>query len=135
MDVEQIERLYTVNLSKAYSHQRTKRAKWAISILRSFAAQHLKVADSDVKISTKLASTISARGIQSPLRSVKIRAIKNNGLVRIYLKDEKIEEPKAEEKKEESKETKQKKEEKSEENTEKTKKETNDNAVEKKSQG
>ncbi len=98
VDEQQLDRLYTVNLSDAYSHQHTKRAKWAIALLRSFVAQHLKVAASKVKLSTNISSTLYTRGIQNPPRSIKIRVIKSGDAVRVYLKDEKIEESKVEDK-------------------------------------
>ena len=124
VDEQQLDRVYTVNLSDAYLHQRTKRAKWAISLLRSFVAQHLKVATSNVKLSTNVSSTLYAKGIQNPPRSIKIRAIRSGDVVRVYLKDEKIEEQKTEEKEKPKAKKEEQQEKQQEKNEEKPKTET-----------
>jgi large subunit ribosomal protein L31e len=107
---EKIERLYTINLSKAYEHPRTKRTPRAVSILRDFIVKHLKRESSQVKISDALNKFLWKRSIQKPPRAVKVKVISDKDVVRVYLHDEKIEEVKKpetvkEEKKEESKES------------------------------
>ncbi len=95
----QVERLFTVNLSDAYRHKRTKRAKGAVSFLKSFLAQHLKTEPSKVKLSNALASLMLSRGMQKPPRSVTVKTLKSDDAFIVYLKDEKIEKEKPEEKK------------------------------------
>lgn len=103
---ENVERLFTVNLSDAYKHKRIKRGRWAISILREFIARHLKTASTDVRLSNALNASICATGIKWPKRSVKVKVVKDGAIARVYLSDEKIQEEKIEEKKEEAKEAK-----------------------------
>lgn len=100
---EKIERIYTVPLGEAYRKVRTKRTRNAVKILRSFIAKHMKADEEDVSISTALNSYIWRRSAQKPPRKVKIRTIKENGKVKTYLADEKIEEPKKEAPKKEEK--------------------------------
>lgn len=97
--VENVERLFTVNLSGAYAHQRTKRAEWAVRELQQFIAKNSKVALTEVKLSIALNNKLWNGGITRPMRKVKVKVIKDGGLARVYLHDEKIEEKKPEEKK------------------------------------
>lgn len=99
---DKIERIYTVPLGKAYEYVRTKRTRRAVKLLRAFVSRHMKADEEDVSLSNALNGTLWKRSIQKPPRRVKIRVIKEDGRVKAYLADEKIEEPKkAEPKKEE----------------------------------
>jgi large subunit ribosomal protein L31e len=97
-----LERIYTIPLGDAFRKPRNQRAPRAVKLLREFAAKHMK-ADGRVVVSEMLNMFIWERSIQKPPRHVKVRLIKDEGEVRAYLADEKIEEPKKEEKKEEKK--------------------------------
>jgi len=101
-----LERIYTVPLGDAYKAIRNKRAPKAVKILRSFISKHMKEEETGVILSNSLNSFIWERSIQKPPRRVKIRAIKSSDYTRVYLADEKIEEPKKEEKKEAKKDEK-----------------------------
>ena len=103
--VEKIERLYTVPLNKAYEYTRTKRARRTVKILKAYLNQHTKAKDVNIRLSNMLNSFIWSRGIEKPPRKVKIKVIKEGEMVKAYLHDEKILEPKKEVK-EQTKETK-----------------------------
>jgi hypothetical protein len=56
--------------------------------------RHMKSEGADIRLSESLNKLIWARSIQKPPRRVKVRLIKDDGVVRAYLPDEKVEEPK-----------------------------------------
>ncbi len=87
MTEEKIERLYTVTLGKAYEYTRTKRTRRTVSILRQFLIRHMKSVD--IKISEQLNEFLWARSMQKPPRRVKIKVVKEGGVVRASLPDEK----------------------------------------------
>jgi len=94
---ERLERIYTVPLGEAYEYTRTKRTGRAVKLLRAFISKHMKTEGENVKLSSALNAYLWKRGIQKPPRRVKIRAIMEDGRVKAYLADEKIEEVKKEE--------------------------------------
>jgi large subunit ribosomal protein L31e len=97
--VEKTERLYTIPLSKAYDYTRTKRTPRAVKLLREFIAKHMKAKNLDIILSNALNSYLWQHSIQRPPRKVKVRAIKEETGVKVFLPDEKVEEKKSEEKK------------------------------------
>ncbi len=101
MAEEKLERIFTVNLADAYAHIRTKRSKRAVSLLKAFLSQHLKIEQGSVRLSNKVNAAVLKRGMNTPLRSIKVRVVKEAGVAKIYLPDEKPEETKVEEKKKE----------------------------------
>ena len=96
--VDKVERIYTVPLGKAYETIRTKRAIRAVNILRGFVSRHMKT--EEVVISNALNAFIWQHSIEKPPRRVKVRAVKDEKKVKVYLQDEKVEEAKPEQKKE-----------------------------------
>jgi large subunit ribosomal protein L31e len=99
----EFERIYNVPLSDAYLTTRVKATRRAITILRNFIKRHAKVDEENIKISNKLNQYVWSRGRKKPPRHVKIKVIKDNGIARAYLHDEKIEEKKPVETKKEEK--------------------------------
>ena len=99
--VDKLERIYTIPLTKAYDAIRTKRARRAVNLLRSFVTRHMK--SEQVSISNALNAFIWQYSMQRPPRKVKVRAVREDGKVKVYLQDEKPEEKKPEQKKEEKK--------------------------------
>ncbi|MFH1447558.1 MAG: 50S ribosomal protein L31e [Candidatus Micrarchaeota archaeon] len=98
--MEELERIYVVPLAKAYEKPRIKRARIATRILRSFVSRHMKVEESSVKISSMTNSAIWISGIKKPPRRIKISAKRSKeGIVNVYLVDEKEQIAKAAEKK------------------------------------
>jgi large subunit ribosomal protein L31e len=89
-----LERIYTVPLGDAYETVRNKRTPRAVKILRAFIERHMKSDGARILLSENLNSHLWVRSIQKPPRRVKVRLIKDEGVVRAYLADEKIAEPK-----------------------------------------
>jgi len=80
----ELERVYTVPLSRAWITARHKRTKRAVNILREFAERHMK--SSEIKIDTELNEQIWRRGITSPPRRITVKMSKDeDGLVTISL--------------------------------------------------
>src|SRR5271157_2880829 len=91
--VEELERVYTVPLVKAYATVRGKRTSRAVKILKSFLARHMKTQVELVKVSAEVNSLLWERGMQKPPRRVKVKAKRDaKGEVLVSL----VEEPKAE---------------------------------------
>lgn len=84
-----LERVYTVPLVRAYETVRTKRARRAVALLKSFVLRHMKA--DDVVISNATNSFIWKRSMQHPPRKLKIRVVKEGQKARVYLQDEKPE--------------------------------------------
>ena len=84
---EELERIYTVPLSRAWIAPRHRRTKRAVNILREFAVRHMK--SSEIKIETALNETMWVRGITSPPRRITVRMKKDeDGIVTISLPKE-----------------------------------------------
>lgn len=98
-----LERIYTVPLGDAFEVTRNKRVPKAVKLLRGFIARHMKANGEKIVISEALNKHLWVRSIQKPPRRVKVRLIKEDGTIKAYLADEKMEEPKKEEKKAEEK--------------------------------
>ncbi|MEM3422884.1 MAG: 50S ribosomal protein L31e [Candidatus Bilamarchaeaceae archaeon] len=101
--MDKFERVYNVPLGDAYLTTRVKATRRAVKILKEFIKRHAKVDVESVKLSNKLNAFVWSRGRKKPPRHVKIKVIKDGGVARAYLHDEKIEEKKKEEKKSEEK--------------------------------
>jgi len=103
MVMVEFERIYNVPLSDAYLTTRVKATRRAMTILRNFIKRHAKVEEENIKVSNKLNQYVWSRGRKKPPRHVKIKVIKDNGIAKVYLHDEKIEEKKPVETKKEEK--------------------------------
>ncbi len=101
-----LERIYTVPLGDAYEAVRNKRVPRAVKMLRSFIARHMKAEDERILLSSALNSHLWERSIQKPPRRVKVRLVKDEGEIRAYLADEKVEAKKPEKKEEKKEEQK-----------------------------
>jgi len=119
---KKVERIYTVNLKDAYEHTRKKRAMRAIKLLREFVAKHMKTELETVKISETVNSYVWRDSIEKPPRKIKIKVVKQNGMVDVSMHDEEqttaLKEQKKKQK-EQKKQTKQKKEPKQDAKTQK----------------
>ncbi|MCL4518835.1 MAG: 60S ribosomal protein L31 [Thaumarchaeota archaeon] len=90
----ELERLYTVPLSRAWIAARHRRTRRAVNILREFAEKHMK--SSEIKIDTDLNEELWKRGITKPPRRITVRMEKDeDGVVTISL-PKKVEEMKEE---------------------------------------
>ncbi|MGH2638184.1 MAG: 50S ribosomal protein L31e [Rhabdochlamydiaceae bacterium] len=84
---EELERVYTVPLSRAWITPRHRRTKRAVNILREFAAKHMK--SSEIKIDTELNEELWKRGITKPPRRITVKMERDeDGLVTISLPKE-----------------------------------------------
>jgi large subunit ribosomal protein L31e len=80
----EIERIYTVPLSRAWITARHRRTRRAVNMLREFAEKHMK--SSEIKITTELNEEIWKRGITKPPRRITVKMEKDeDGIVTISL--------------------------------------------------
>ncbi len=109
ISMTKLERIYIVPLNVAYEATRNKRVPRAIKILRAFITRHMKADGERILLSEELNKYFWVRSIQKPPRKVKVRLVKDSGVINAYLADEKVAEKKAEPKKEEKTDTAEKK--------------------------
>lgn len=92
----ELERIYTVSLSRAWIVPRHRRTKRAINMLKEYAEKHMK--SSEVKIETSLNEEMWTRGITHPPRRITVKMSRDeDGVVTISLPKEKKEEEPAKE--------------------------------------
>ena len=94
MAEEKLERIYMVPLAAAFEYKRTNRVPRAVKVLRQFISRHMKTEIDSVLLSNALNSRLWERSIQKPPRRVKVRAIRKEGVTRVYLPDEATEDEK-----------------------------------------
>ncbi|UCE73764.1 MAG: 50S ribosomal protein L31e [Methanomassiliicoccales archaeon] len=81
---EEEEHIFTVPLSKCKNLPRTKRARVAMSTVRSYIASHMKVPEKDVWVDASVNDSIWSRGISKPPSRIRVKAIKfEDGLVEV----------------------------------------------------
>jgi large subunit ribosomal protein L31e len=81
-------REYVVNLRRVYEVSRTKRAKYAVGLIRRFVARHLKVEPTAVKIGQRLNMALWSRSIEKPPRRVRVTVEKlSDGTAVVELKE------------------------------------------------
>ncbi|NPA24092.1 MAG: 50S ribosomal protein L31e [Crenarchaeota archaeon] len=81
-----LEREYTINLRRTREVSRTKRAAYAVRLIRRFVARHMKVDPSQVKIHNEVNEAIWSRSIEKPPRKIKVKVVKyEDGTVWVYL--------------------------------------------------
>lgn len=81
---EEEEHIFTVSLSKCKSVPRTKRARVAMSTIKSYIATHMKVTENDVWIDASVNNNVWSKGIQKPPSKIRVKAIKfEDGLVEV----------------------------------------------------
>lgn len=102
------EKIFTIPLGDVYEGPKTKRAKKAVSRVKSFLTKHMK--SEKVRIGDALNKAIWARGIQKPPRRIRIHSIKENDIVYADLIDVEIKTATKEEIKQKEEKEKQKKE-------------------------
>ena len=80
----ELERMYTVPLSRAWIAPRYRRTSRAVNVLKEFAERHMK--SSEIKIDSELNETLWRRGITKPPRRITVKMTKDeDGLVTISL--------------------------------------------------
>lgn len=96
---QEAERVYTINLGKAWLSPNNQRAKRAINMIKEFASHHMKV--EQIKIDQDLSQAVWKRGIRSPPRKIRVKMAKTDDgyvLVSTYEEEVKATEEKADEK-------------------------------------
>jgi large subunit ribosomal protein L31e len=72
---ENLTRVYTINLGKAWITPKYKRADRVINIIKDFAKRHMK--SDEIKIDQDLNRHIWIRGKTNPPRKIRVRMIKD----------------------------------------------------------
>lgn len=79
---EEVERIYTVPLWRAWVTPRHRRTKRAINVIREFAQRHMK--SDKIKVSEELNESMWSRGIQNPPRRITVKMVKDaDGVITI----------------------------------------------------
>jgi large subunit ribosomal protein L31e len=82
--MSELERIYTVPLSRAWIAQKYRRSEKAISVLRAFVERHMK--PTEIIIDPTVNEHIWARGIRNPPRKIRVKLSKDkDGLVTVTL--------------------------------------------------
>ena len=70
------EMIYNIPLRKVKMAPRTRRANYAVKLVRSFVARHMKVPVENVWIDNRVNQEIWKRGIQKPPSKLRVKVIK-----------------------------------------------------------
>lgn len=86
-----VEREYIIPLRKQYQKTpRYKKTPKAVRTVKEFLVQHMQVRDRDlkkIKLDKKLNEMLWIRGIKNPPHIVKVRAVKEGEIIRVYAVD------------------------------------------------
>jgi len=97
-NVQDVERVYTVNLGKVLLSPDNQRAKRAVNMVKEFARHHMKI--EQVKLEEDVSHLLWARGIRHPPRKIRVRMTKTDeGYVLVSIYEGEEESIKEEEKK------------------------------------
>jgi len=81
---ENLTRVYTINLGRAWLTPEHKRTDRVVNMIREFASKHMK--SSQVKLEQELNRQIWARGKTNPPRKVRVKMVKDeDGVVTVSL--------------------------------------------------
>ena len=81
---ENITRVYTINLGKAWITPQHKRTDRVVNMIREFAEKHMK--SSEIKLDQDLNRQIWSRGKTNPPRKVRVKMVKDeDGTVTVSL--------------------------------------------------
>lgn len=72
---EEVERVYTVPLWRAWVTPRHRRTERAINVIKEFAVHHMK--SEKIKFSEALNELMWSRGIQNPPRRITVKMVKD----------------------------------------------------------
>jgi len=82
----EVERVYTIPLRVVKRTPRWKRAKRAVSEVRSYLERHMKVERENIKIDSSVNEWLWKRGASKPPLKIRIRAVKfDDGVVETEL--------------------------------------------------
>jgi large subunit ribosomal protein L31e len=74
---ENITRVYTINLGKAWISPQHRRTDRVVNMIREFATKHMK--STDIKLDQDLNRQIWSRGKTNPPRKVRVKMVKDEG--------------------------------------------------------
>ena len=77
------EKIFTIPLREAYKKAEVKRVPYAARLVRSYLETHMKA--EDVKMGKHLNEVLWGRGITKPPRRVRVKAFKEDGVVKAEL--------------------------------------------------
>lgn len=87
---ENLTRVYTINLGRAWITPEYKRTDRVVNIIREFAEKHMK--SSEVKLDQDLNRQVWARGKTNPPRKVRVKMVKDDDdVVTVSLFEEPVE--------------------------------------------
>ncbi|MGH9879182.1 MAG: 50S ribosomal protein L31e [Nitrososphaerales archaeon] len=82
--VENLTRVYTINLGKAWLTPQHKRTDRVVNMIREFAEKHMK--SDEIKLEQELNRQIWSRGKTNPPRNVRVKMVKDeDGVVTVSL--------------------------------------------------
>lgn len=82
--MSELERIYTVPLTRAWIAQKFRRAEKAMSVLKQFTERHMK--PTAIIIDPSVNEAIWARGIKNPPRKIRVKMTKDSdGVVTVTL--------------------------------------------------
>ncbi|MCJ7730748.1 50S ribosomal protein L31e [Candidatus Bathyarchaeota archaeon] len=82
--MSELERIYTVPLTRAWIAQKFRRAEKAMSVLKQFTERHMK--PTEIIIDPSVNEAIWARGIKNPPRKIRVKMTKDSdGVVTVTL--------------------------------------------------
>lgn len=91
---ENLTRVYTINLGRAWITPEHKRTDRVINIIREFAEKHMK--SGDIKLDQDLNRQVWAKGKTNPPRKVRVKMVKDeDDVVTVSLYEEPVESPPA----------------------------------------
>ena len=70
------EMIYNIPLRDVKNISRSRRANYAIKLVRKFIAQHMKVSEENVWIDNRVNEEIWKRGMEKPPSKITVKAIK-----------------------------------------------------------
>ena len=86
---EEVERIYTIPLVKAWASPRHRRTVRAINLIKEFASRHMK--SSEIRIAPELNQMIWERGIEKPPRRIRVKMVKDkDGVVTVSPTEEEV---------------------------------------------
>jgi large subunit ribosomal protein L31e len=90
--VENLTRVYTINLGRAWLTPQHKRTDRVINMIREFAQKHMK--SDEIKLEQELNRQIWSRGKTNPPRNVRVKMVKDeDGVVTVSLYEDSPEAP------------------------------------------
>ncbi len=86
---DDLERIYTIPLRKAFDAPRTRRGRRAMAEVKRFITRHMNADEDQIWVDDTVNDAIWSRGMQNPPRKIRVRAIKfEDGVVEVSVPEE-----------------------------------------------